>query len=88
MNMNLENNIKQSLENFEMPYDHKAWEALSHKLDEKMSVEISNSRKFNYKYIVAAGITSVIAISLFLLNSTNPTNSTNPINPNSNTSTI
>ncbi|MCE2742854.1 MAG: hypothetical protein LW701_04710 [Fluviicola sp.] len=75
MNMNLENNIKQSLENFEMPYDHKAWEALSHKLDEKMSVEISNSRKFNYKYIVAAGITSVIAISLFLLNSTNPTNS-------------
>ncbi len=68
MNMNLENNIKQSLKNFEMPYDHKAWEALSQKLDAKMPVGNKSSRKINYKLIVAVGVFSVVAISLLLLN--------------------
>ncbi len=71
MNMNLENNIKQSLENFEMPYDHKAWEALSQKLDAKMPVGNSIQRKFNYKYIAAAGIAVIVSVSLFLINHEN-----------------
>jgi hypothetical protein len=69
MNMNLENNIKQSLKNFEMPYDQKAWEALSQKLDAKMPVSNKSFRKFNYKFVAVTGVFSVIAISLFLLNS-------------------
>ncbi len=69
--MSLENNIKQSLENFEIPYDHKAWEALSQKLDTAMPIDNSTSRKFNYKYIAAAGIIAVISVSLFLLNNKN-----------------
>ncbi len=71
MNMNLENNIKQSLKNFEMPYDQKAWEALSQKLDAKMPTDNPNFRKISFKYFVAAGVLSVVAITLLLINYTN-----------------
>jgi len=36
MKNNLENNIKDSLNGFEMPYDATAWTSLSNKLDQVM----------------------------------------------------
>tara|TARA_R110002072_G_scaffold288828_1_gene455103 strand:+ start:866 stop:2116 length:1251 start_codon:yes stop_codon:yes gene_type:complete len=59
MKNNIENSIKESLKNFEAPYNSAAWTAMNSKLDAKMPVSSSGG---TLKWIVA---TSVVVVSLF-----------------------
>lgn len=58
-----ENNIKQSFENFELPYNPKAWDAMKTKLDQAKPVA-----KPPYKWFIAAGVAitaSIVAYSIW-----------------------
>jgi hypothetical protein len=59
----LENKFKESLNNFEMDYDPKAWESLSKSLDSKMPVK---KNPFT-KWIIGGGAVAVIVVSTYLL---------------------
>ncbi|MBL1278844.1 MAG: hypothetical protein COA33_001115 [Fluviicola sp.] len=59
MKNNLENSIKESLKNFEAPYNSAAWTAMSSKLDAKMP---TSSTGGSIKWIAAA---SVVVVALF-----------------------
>lgn len=61
MKESIEQNIKQSLEQHEMPYNSAAWTAMSAKLDAKMPV----SPKSNFKYYIAASAIVVVAIASY-----------------------
>ena len=63
MKDNLENSFRESLNNFEMPYNSAAWESMRAKLDAKMPVKPTKT-----KWFVAAGVLIIAALttSLFL----------------------
>ncbi len=63
MKNNLENSFRESLKNFEMPYNSAAWTSMSAKLDAKMPVKASKT-----KWYAAAGIilAAIITSTLFL----------------------
>ncbi len=63
MKNNFNNYIKQSFEDFEIPYDSAAWDKLSKKLDVHLPVK----GKPNYKLWIAASILTVATISTFIL---------------------
>ena len=70
MKQNLENSIKSSLENFELPYDASAWSALSKKLDAVQPT--STPPKSNLgKWGVAAGAAVAISIATYFIASNN-----------------
>lgn len=62
MKNNLENSIKESLKDFEMPYNPKAWEALSSKLDAKLP---TTAPKSNFKWYAIAGTVIVASIGTY-----------------------
>ena len=57
MKNNIEQSIKESLKDYEMPYDAKAWESMSKVLDQRMPV----SKKSNWKWYI--GGATIIAIA-------------------------
>lgn len=63
MKTKFENSIKESLEQFELPYDASAWTALSQKLDvlQPVSAPKSNLLSTNGKWFLAAGIVTIAA---------------------------
>ncbi len=63
MENNFNNNIKQSFENYELPYDSAAWDQLSKKLDVHLPVK----GKPNYKLWIAASILTLATISTFIV---------------------
>lgn len=70
MKQNLENSIKSSLENFELPYDASAWSTLSKKLD--VVQPTSTPPKSNLgKWGVAAGAAVAISIATYFIASNN-----------------
>ncbi len=60
--MNIEEIIKSSLQNSEMPFDPKAWEAMSSRLDQAMPV---STPKTSYTWAWVASIAVVAGISAF-----------------------
>lgn len=74
--MNIEELFKSSLENSEIPFDPKAWESMSSRLDQAFPV--SNAPKPSYKWAWISGAAVVAGISAFLLfgNDTNTTTGT------------
>lgn len=66
MKINVENSIKKSIEGFEVPFDPKAWEAMSNRLDQVMPVQPKSNLKW---YLGGAAVVAAIASSLFLVNS-------------------
>lgn len=66
MKSKLENSIKQSLENFEAPYNAAAWESMRSKLDQKMPA--ASSGKSNYwKWFGAASVLATLVVSSYFL---------------------
>jgi hypothetical protein len=61
-----EENIKQSLENFEVPYDPKAWEKLSKKLDQKENKSNNKSTK-GFNNFLFVGVTTLIVAGIYLI---------------------
>ena len=61
-----EENIKQSLENFEVPYDPKAWEKLSKKLDQKENKSKNKSIK-GFNNFIFVGVTTLIVAGIYLI---------------------
>jgi len=57
MKNNIEQSIKESLKDYEMPYDAKAWESMSKVLDQRMPV----SKKSNWKWYI--GSATIIALT-------------------------
>lgn len=83
MKDNFENNIKESLDGFEMPYDAAAWDSISKRLDQTMP----SSGKNNYKWyfggaaVLAVVITSVLFWPTTTENKLIVSQSTNTTNP-------
>lgn len=66
MKENLENSIKNSLENFELPYNNGAWESMRTKLDAKMPVQKPAIRRINpYAAVATVAIVSVASYFYF-----------------------
>jgi hypothetical protein len=68
MKTNLENSFKNSLENYELPYDSNAWASLESKLNQRMPVKKSPS-----KWLIAASVVGLMGIAggtYFYMNST------------------
>ncbi len=63
MKDSIEKNIKQSLEQHEMPYNSAAWTAMSAKLDAKMPVK----PKTNFRYYAAASVAIIVAVASYLM---------------------
>jgi hypothetical protein len=63
----LENKFKESLNNFEMEYDPKAWESLSKSLDSRLPVK---KNPFN-KWLIGGAAVAVIAVSTYFILSEN-----------------
>jgi len=59
-----EENIKQSLENFEVPYDPKAWEKLSKKLDQK-EIKSNNKTTKGFNSFLFVGVTTLIVAGIY-----------------------
>jgi hypothetical protein len=70
-----EENIKQSLENFEVPYDPKAWEKLSKKLDQQENKPNQKSTK-GFNNFLFVGATTLIVVGIYFI-----TNQKNTILP-------
>jgi len=64
MKENLEHNIRESLKNFEAPYDAKAWEATRKKLDQRLPVSKSNWKW----YTGGAAVLAVLLGGIYLKN--------------------
>lgn len=63
-----ENSIKESLENFELPYDANAWNSLSKQLDITQPVNTFPKSGFSSaKWIVAAGIIAVVSLGTYYI---------------------
>jgi hypothetical protein len=70
MENNFNKNIKNSFENYELPYDSAAWDQLSKKLDVSMPVK----NKPKYKLIIAASIiTAVVVSSIYVVSNSETT---------------
>lgn len=64
MKENIEQGFKKSLENFEPAYNPSAWEAMKSKLDAKTPV----TPKYNFKWFIAASVTTtILVVSAYLL---------------------
>lgn len=61
MKQNLENNIKESLKDFEVPYDPAAWNAMSQKLDQAMPTTPNSNWKW---YLGGAATVAAIAVAV------------------------
>ena len=61
-----EENIKQSLENFEVPYDPKAWEKLSKKLDQKENKSNQKPTKGFNNFLFVGASTLIVAGIYFI----------------------
>lgn len=70
MKINIENSIKKGIEGYEVPFDSKAWEAMSKRLDQAMPVQPKSNLKW---YLGGAAVVAAIASSLFFINSDNST---------------
>ena len=70
MKINVENSIKKGVEGYEVPFDPKAWEAMSKRLDQTMPVQPKSNLKW---YLGGAAVVATIASSLFFINSDNTT---------------
>lgn len=70
MKINVENSIKKGVEGYEIPFDPKAWEAMSKRLDQAMPVQPKSNLKW---YLGGAAVVAAIASSLFFINSDNTT---------------
>jgi hypothetical protein len=57
----LENNFKEALNNFELPYDAKAWESLNQKLSAKKWYQVA-SIKWSTVLVIAIGITAYFVL--------------------------
>jgi hypothetical protein len=68
MKINVENSIKKGIEGYEVPFDPKAWEAMSKRLDQAMPVQPKSNLKW---YLGGAAIVAAIASSLFFINGNN-----------------
>lgn len=66
MKETLENSIKKSLENYELPYNADAWKAMSSKLDAAQPVA-----KPRFKWYIAASAVALISTCAYLYNSHN-----------------
>jgi hypothetical protein len=60
---NLENNIKESVKGYELPYDPSAWKAMSKKLDQVMPV----SPKSNLKWYLGGAATVAVIVTTIAL---------------------
>jgi len=67
MKNNLENNIKDSLNGFEMPYDATAWTSLSNKLDQVMPTTPTKPSNLKW-YLGGAAAIAVIVTGVLLYN--------------------
>lgn len=70
MKQNLENNIKESLKEFELPYDSAAWDAMSKKLDQRMPTTPKSNLKW---YLGGAAAIAIIATTVTFWPSTTST---------------
>lgn len=71
MKNNLEQNLKQSLENHEMPYNPEAWKAMKAKLDVVKPIQSPAS---NLKWYISAASVAVLGIASYLFLSQNDEN--------------
>lgn len=73
-----EKNFKESLENFELPYDANAWNSLSKKLDIKQPITATPKNGASAtKWFVAAGIVTIASIATyFIVTENSPENNT------------
>jgi hypothetical protein len=58
MKTNLENSFKNSLDNYELPYDSNAWASLESKLNQRMPVKKSPS-----KWLIAASVVGLLGVA-------------------------
>lgn len=75
MKNNLENNIKDSLNGFEMPYDASAWTSLSNKLDQVIPTTPTKPSNLKW-YLGGAAVIAVIVTGALLLNQSEEKGST------------
>lgn len=68
MEMNFDKHIKDSMDNFELPYDSSAWDKMSARLDQTMPV----TPKSSPKWWIAATFATVAVIATTYLMTTNP----------------
>jgi cellulose synthase/poly-beta-1,6-N-acetylglucosamine synthase-like glycosyltransferase len=74
INNKLEDTIKSSLENYEIPYDESAWTAMSAKLDKVKPVKEPFLAKPKNWIIISASLVTITSITLFfVLDSNQPT---------------
>ena len=74
INNKLEDSIKSSLENYEIPYDESAWTAMSAKLDKVKPVKEPFLAKPKNWFIISASLVTITSITLFfVLDSNQPT---------------
>lgn len=72
----IEQNFKNSLENYELPYNASAWDSLSSKLDSEMPVsEATTPAASNYKWFIASSSVVVLSIAAYFLFFNNNTES-------------
>lgn len=72
MKNNIEKSIKESLKDFEMPYNAKAWESMSKTLDQSMPI----SGKTNWKwYLGGVAIVAITLITFYKLSNNKSANS-------------
>lgn len=65
MKENLENSIKQGLENFEPSYNPAAWDAMASKLD--VVKPVTTTPKAGYKWLYISGAVAVSAVAVYLM---------------------
>lgn len=82
MKDNLENSIKESLKEYEMPYDANAWTSMNKRLDQTIPTTPKSNLKW---YLGGAAAVAVIATSIAIWNNTD-SNSTKKIEPSQQTS--
>ena len=77
MKETIENSIKKSLENHELPYNPDAWKSLSAKLDAQGAAS-GSSAGTSYKWYYAASAIVAVAVTSYFLFSTDQNGSTTP----------
>mgnify|MGYP000949117401 CR=1 FL=1 len=71
MKSNLENNLKNAFDEYELPYNENAWASLSEKLD-KLPNTSAPSSKFNLKWIIGGvAVLSITAVVIYSMNNNN-----------------
>lgn len=82
MGMNFDKNIRESMENFELPYDSSAWNELSKRLDQTMPVTPKSSMKW---WPAAAVILLATITAAYFMNSSVTEKTVSKNNPSSET---